>query len=134
VPQAEALDSLLAEQGVALDLVLCYELPVEDIVARLSGRRTCAGCNAVYNVVAQPPRVASTCDRCRGRLVQREDDQPAVIRVRMRSYEESTQPLILYYQGREKLVRIPAAGSPTEILERTLEAMDGRLADVKGIP
>ncbi len=124
VPQAGALDSLLAEQGVALDLTLCYELPVEEIVARLSGRRTCPSCKAVYHVTAKAPRNEGICDLCQSRLVQREDDQPSVIRVRMRAYEENTQPLIEYYDQQDKLLRIPAIGSPHEILTRTLEALN----------
>src|SRR5262249_61082797 len=68
VAQAEALEAILAEQGVALDAVVSYELPLEEVVARLSGRRTCPGCKAVYHETARPPRVEGVCDQCGGRL------------------------------------------------------------------
>jgi adenylate kinase len=130
--QAEALEALLLELGVPLDGVLNYQLPVEVIVTRLSGRRTCADCKAVYHAATRPPRDPGVCDKCGGPLIQREDDRPESIRVRMRTYEESTRPLTDYYQRAGKLVSILAVGTPEEILERTLQALDipGRRAPV----
>jgi adenylate kinase len=125
--QAEALDDLLAELGVSLDTVLNYELPVEVIVARLSGRRTCPGCKAVYHISTRPPRAADVCDRCGGRLMQRDDDRPESIRVRMHAYEEKTRPLAGYYERSGKLVSIRAAGTPEEVLRRSLQALNCRL-------
>src|SRR5262245_7490511 len=112
VPQAEALDALLVQQGVTLDRVLCYELPVEEIVARLSGRRTCPECKAIYHLLTRPPQDEGVCDLCQGQLLQREDDRPEAIRVRMLAYEESTRPLSHYYQRQGKLLRVQARGSP----------------------
>jgi adenylate kinase len=126
VAQAEALDALLVEQGVALDHVVSYELPLDEIVARLSGRRTCAGCAAVYHITTRPPRAHGVCDQCGGELVQRADDRPESVRVRMHAYEESTRPLTEYYQRAGKLVPVPASGTPAEILDRTLRALDAR--------
>jgi adenylate kinase len=126
VAQAEALDALLAEQGLALDAVLSYELPLEEVVARLSGRRTCPGCKAVYHLAARPPRVEGVCDQCGGVLVQRADDRPELIRVRLRAYKESTRPLTDYYARAGKLVPAPASGTPEEILARALAALEGR--------
>jgi adenylate kinase len=123
VRQAEALDAMLAEQGVTLDAVLNYDLPTEEIVSRLSGRRTCPGCKAVYHVTARPPRVAGVCDKCGGRLVQREDDRPESIRVRMHAYEASTRPLAAYYRRAGNLVTVPADGTPEAILGRALRAL-----------
>jgi adenylate kinase len=123
IAQAEALDVLLAEQGVSLDAVLDYELPLEEIVARLSGRRTCPRCQAVYHVTTRPPAVEGVCDQCGGGLVQREDDRPEPVRVRMQTYQASTRPLTEHYRLRGKLVTVPASGSPPEILERTLTAL-----------
>jgi adenylate kinase len=123
IAQAEALDVLLAEQGVSLDAVLDYELPVEEIVARLSGRRTCPRCKAVYHVTNRPPAAAGVCDQCGGGLVQREDDRPESIRVRMQAYQASTRPLTEYYGRAGKLVTIQASGTPAEILERTRAAL-----------
>jgi adenylate kinase len=128
VAQAEALDSLLIELGVCLDAVLNYHLPVEMIANRLGGRRTCAACKAVYHVTTRPPRAPGVCDHCGGELVQREDDRPESIRVRMHAYEECTRPLAGYYERSGKLVSILASGAPEEILARTLQALDSRLA------
>jgi adenylate kinase len=121
--QAEALDVLLAGQGVSLDAVLNYELPTEEIVARLSGRRTCPRCKAVYHVTTRPPVAEGVCDQCGVGLVQREDDRTESVRVRMQTYQVSTRPLTEYYGRTGKLVRIPASGTPAEILERTLAAL-----------
>jgi adenylate kinase len=131
VAQAEALDAMLSAQGVVLDAVLSYELPLDEIVDRLSGRRTCAGCKAVYHVVTRKPQVDGICDRCRGQLVQREDDREESIRVRMKAYEESTRPLTDYYQRNGKILVIPAAGSPREILDRSLRALSEQVAPVR---
>ena len=121
--QAEALDRILAKQGVALDAVLSYELPIEEIVDRLSGRRTCGKCKAVYHETARPPKTAGVCDACGGELIQRDDDRPESIRVRMAAYEESTRPLASYYQKAGKLVPVAASGSPEAILARSIEAL-----------
>jgi adenylate kinase len=126
VAQAEALDAILANQGVRLDAVLSYDLPIEEIVDRLSGRRTCSKCKAVYHVTARPPRAAGVCDACGGELVQREDDRPDSIRVRMAAYEESTRPLAEYYAQDGKLVTVAAAGSPEEILARSIQSLQER--------
>jgi adenylate kinase len=128
VAQAEALDVLLAEQGVSLDAVLDYELPTEEIVARLSGRRTCPRCQAVYHLSTRPPATAGVCDQCGNGLAQREDDRPESVRVRMRTYQASTRPLTEYYGRTGKLVTIQASGTPAEILERTLTATKPLLA------
>jgi adenylate kinase len=128
VAQAEELDALLNTQGVNLDAVLCYDLPLEQIVQRLSGRRTCTKCKAVYHVDSRKPRVDCVCDHCGFPLVQRDDDRPESIRVRMAAYEESTKPLIDYYSRDGRLLMISAAGSPAEILERSLHALNDQLA------
>ncbi len=120
VAQAEALDELLDQQGVRLDAVLSYELPPAEIVDRLSGRRTCSKCKAVFHVTARPPAKEGACDICGGALLQRDDDRPESIRVRMQAYEESTRPLAEYYRQTGRLLAISADGAPEAILERTL--------------
>jgi adenylate kinase len=125
VAQAEALGDVLAQQQIALTAVLNYELPLDKVVARLSGRRTCPRCKAVFHVSARPPRVAGVCDHCGGSLYQREDDRPDAIRTRMEVYQKSTKPLIDFYQQRGLLVTIEAEGSPADIYERTLVALNG---------
>jgi adenylate kinase len=123
VAQAEALENLLAGEDLKLDAVLSYELPIEQVVARLSGRRTCPNCKAVFHVEARPPKVPGVCDHCGGKLYQREDDRPESIRVRMEAYERSTAPLADFYRQRKLLLPISAEGSPEEIFSRTLDAL-----------
>jgi adenylate kinase len=123
VPQAEALEALLARENLTLDGVLSYELPIEQIVTRLSGRRTCEKCKAVFHVTTRPPKHAGVCDNCGGRLVQREDDRPEAVRVRMETYEKSTAPLIEFYRQRNLLVSVSAEGTPEEIYQRSLMAL-----------
>jgi adenylate kinase len=124
--QAEALDVMLTEQGVTLDAV---ELPLEQIVARLAGRRTCPSCKAVYHVVSRPPRAEGACDQCGGPLVQREDDRPESIRVRMWAYEECTRPLADYYARKGALVRVQASGTPEVVLSRSLQGLKERACE-----
>jgi len=126
VAQAEALDKLLGSQKLTLDAVLSYDLPLEQVVARLSGRRTCPNCKAVFHIEARPPKVPGVCDHCGGKLYQREDDRPESIRVRMEAYERSTAPLADFYRRRHLLVSVPAEGSPEAIYERTMQALQAR--------
>jgi adenylate kinase len=123
VRQAEELEEILVDLDVQLDAVLCFELPQDEIVTRLSGRRTCPACKAVFHVTANPPRFSGRCDHCGSRLITRTDDEPEAVRVRMKTYQQDTQPLIDYYQDQERLVRIPARGRPEQILDRTLKAL-----------
>ena len=126
VVQAEALEQLLTELKRPLDAVLSYELPIDQIVARLSGRRTCPGCKSVYHVTNNPPKVPDTCDQCGAKLVQREDDRPEAVRVRMAAYELSTAPLAAFYEQRNLLVRVKADGAPATIFDRTMSMLRAR--------
>ena len=126
VAQAEALQSVLREQNLALDAVLDFDLPIDQIVARLSGRRTCEACNAVYHVTGRPPKREGVCNQCGGPLVQREDDRPESVRVRMEVYEKSTAPLTEYYRRLGLLVTVAAQPTPEGTLERTLVALQSR--------
>jgi adenylate kinase len=125
VAQAEALETLLKQEKLSLSSVLNYELPLGKVVARLAGRRTCSFCKTIFHVTAQPPRVEGVCDHCGANLYQREDDRPESIRVRMQAYEQSTRPLIDFYQQRALLVSIAAEGSPDEICQRSVIALNG---------
>jgi len=124
VTQADALDKLLGEQRTELDAVLSYELPIEEIVSRLGGRRTCEQCKAVFHAESIPPKTEGICDHCGGILLQREDDRPEAIRVRMEAYEQSTRPLAEFYAKRGLLQTVSAEGSPQQILQRTLQVLD----------
>lgn len=123
VAQAEALEQILKDEKLNLDGVISYELPVEKILERLSGRRMCEKCKASFHVKDLPPQVEGVCDHCGGKLYQREDDRPEAIRVRLDTYEKSTAPLIDYYQQRGLLVRIECGDMPEETFERTRAAL-----------
>ena len=124
IGQAESLRELMENAKLALSAVINYELPLDEIVQRLSGRRTCEKCKSVFHVTERPPKVEAVCDRCGGRLFQREDDRPESISVRLEAYERSTSPLIRFYENLGLLIPIVAKGSPEEILARTMEKMD----------
>lgn len=126
VAQAEALHALLKQEQITLDAVLSYELPLDTIIARLSGRRTCATCKAVYHLQSKPSKVEGTCDACKGALIQREDDRPESVKVRMAAYADSTAPLTDYYERQGLLVRIAAEGTPEAIYQRSLETLAAR--------
>lgn len=124
VPQAEALEQLLQEEQIRIEAVLNYTLPFDLIIQRLSGRRTCQECRAVFHIVARPPHMPDVCDHCGGILGQREDDLPEVVEARMLAYEKETKPLIDFYLGHGLLRTISAEGSPERIFERTLAILD----------
>ena len=125
--QAEALDRMFKETDTpGLDHVVSFEVPNEEIVRRLSGRRSCSPCQTVYHVEHDPPKREGVCDNCGGRLLQREDDRSESVRVRMQAYAQSTAPLIEYYQRKGLLVAIAADGSPEDIYQRTLKALNAR--------
>jgi adenylate kinase len=126
VAQAEALERLLKKNRIRLEAVVSYDLPIDKIVARLSGRRTCENCKAVFHVQALPPKVPGICDHCGGQLYQREDDRPESVRVRMEAYEKSTAPLADFYRERGLLRSISAEGTPEEICQRTLASLSGK--------
>ncbi|MGB9691354.1 MAG: adenylate kinase [Candidatus Sumerlaeaceae bacterium] len=126
VQQAEALDEMLSQANLHLDFVLNYVLPLEEVVDRLSGRRTCRVCKTTYHVVTKPPRQPGICDKCGGELYQREDDRAESIRVRLQAYQESTAPLVDYYATHGILRTISAEGTPQEIFERTMQLLNER--------
>ena len=124
VGQAESLKQLMQDEEIPLHAVVSYELAADEIVSRLSGRRTCRGCKAVFHVTGQPPAVEGVCDRCGGALYQREDDRPESIAVRLEAYERSTAPLIEFYSKLGLLRRVEATGSPEDICARTMVALE----------
>jgi adenylate kinase len=124
VPQAEALMSLLEKEEIPLTAVINYEMPISEIVTRLAGRRTCGGCKAVYHVINRPPKVEGICDQCGGQLIQREDDRPEAVRLRMEVYEQSTRPLIDYFNRHSLLISVAAQGKPEDIYQRTIATLN----------
>lgn len=123
VEQAKALEGILVESSLTLDAVLNYTLPTEEVVRRLSGRRTCSGCKATFHAVFAPPRVEGICDHCGAALFQRDDDQPASILVRLQEYDAKTAPLAAYYEAQGLLRNISAEGGPNEVFQRTKEVL-----------
>ena len=121
--QAEALKQHMESERLSLNAVVNYELPLDEIVSRLSGRRTCKQCKAVFHVTGQPPRAQGVCDHCGGRLYQREDDRPESITVRLEAYERSTTPLIQFYSGLGLLMPVDATGFPDAICAHTMAAL-----------
>lgn len=97
IPQAEALDKALAAMGEAMDYAINVEVPDENIVRRMSGRRACVDCGATYHIVYAPTKEENICDNCHGELILREDDKPETVQKRLNVYHEQTQPLIDYY-------------------------------------
>lgn len=125
--QAKALQVLLENERLSLDAVVTYELPGAEIISRLSGRRTCEKCMAIFHQTAQPPRIEGICDRCGGALFQREDDRPESIAVRLDAYEHSTAPLIQFYRNAGLLTLVVATGSGEEIFQRTMTTLESRV-------
>ena len=109
--QAEALERM----GVELEAVLNIQVPNEEVVARLSGRRSCPNCGAVYHVRLNPPANDGVCDKCGQKLVLRRDDREEAILQRLASYEAKTAPLVRYYREHGRLVDIAGSGTPNEV-------------------
>ncbi len=119
VPQAEALAKVLSERDLQLSRVINFRVSQEEIVKRLSGRRSCPKCQATYHVDFGPSKNGYSCDRCGETLVQRSDDQPGAITTRLRVYEEQTAPLISYYEQQELLTHLNGA-EPVDTVHRNL--------------
>ncbi len=126
VAQAEALDQLLTGDHLALDHVVSLDVDREELVQRLAGRRTCTGCGAMYHVRFDPPAQPGACDRCGGRLVQREDDREETIRARLDVYDRATAPLIAFYRARGLLRSIDGMGSAADVMGRVLKEVGQR--------
>jgi adenylate kinase len=126
VDQAKALEDMLTELRVQLDAVLDFQLDEEEVIRRLSGRRTCRKCQATFHLLFGPPKEEGICDKCGGELYQREDDLPDSIRMRLKMYHESTAPLSEYYREQGLLIEISAEGTPKDVFERADAAIQER--------
>jgi adenylate kinase len=124
VPQAEVLDDVLRETADAkLDVVLELVVDDDEVIRRLSGRRTCRTCNHIWHVDFDPPRVEDVCDLDGGELYQREDDKAETVANRLQVYAEQTAPLVGYYAERGLLVGIDATGPVDDITQRAIDAL-----------
>ena len=117
VNQALALEEMLRVKGEKILKVLFFDVPDEVIIDRLSGRRVCSKCGAVYHVKYNPPKVEGVCDLCGGTLVQRDDDKEEVVRKRLEVYRKQTQPLIEFYQERGIIYKLDAGKGVEELFE-----------------
>ncbi|MBO4162573.1 adenylate kinase [Micromonospora antibiotica] len=122
-PQAAALDKLLADLGTALDLVLELVVDDDEVIRRLSGRRTCRGCGKIWHVEFDATTKDGICDRCGAELFQRDDDKPETIAARLREYADKTAPLVDYYGAQNKLVGIDATGPVEDVTVRAIDAL-----------
>lgn len=123
--QADALSGILKEQEVTLDRVIYFVIPREEVVKRLSGRRSCSACSAVYHVDYVPPKQEGRCDECGAALVQRSDDKRETVESRLVVYEAQTAPLIDYYQEKNVLAELDGAGPVEEVQERLSALLSG---------
>ncbi len=121
--QAQYLDLLLHSLGRSITRCLSYVAVEEVLVARMSGRRSCPKCGAVYHVTQNPPKVDGFCDRDDAGLVQREDDKPETVRRRLHEYAAKTEPLLRFYRDRHLLTEIEGVGTPEGILAATKKAL-----------
>lgn len=118
VPQAEALDGMLTDMDSRIDHVVSIDVPDEELIGRLTGRRTCKECGSGFHVHFDPPTKDGVCDKCDGELYQRDDDNVETVSNRLKVYAESTQPLIDYYEARGLLRGIEGVGSIKDIFDR----------------
>jgi len=123
VEQAEVLDGILAELGRTLERVVLIDVADQEIVRRLSGRRSCPDCGRVYHLLYNPPADGRTCDDCGAELVQRDDDREEVVRERLRQYHDKTAPLVDFYQRRGLLIGIDGAQEMEAVAEAIVDAI-----------
>lgn len=126
VAQAEALTGMLRELGGPLPTVVSLEVDEDEVVRRLAGRRTCQACSEPFHVEFHLPRVEGMCDKCGGKLIQREDDKEETIRRRLQVYREQTEPLISYYQKQGLLKTVRGPGETGEVFARIASKLEGR--------
>jgi len=117
VPQAEALGMILEEMGLALDRVVFLDVDEETVVRRLSGRRVCRSCGAIYNIDFRPSSRGDLCEKCGGELYQRDDDREDVVRHRLKVFYEQTSPVISYYEGKHIFSRLASERQGHSLIE-----------------
>lgn len=117
IPQAEALDAALGKINEKMDYAIDVDVPDENIVNRMSGRRACLNCGATYHLISIPPKVEGICDRCGSKIVLREDDKPETVQKRLKVYHEQTQPLIDYYENQGILKSVDGTQPMDEVFK-----------------
>ena len=117
IPQAEALDAALAANGEKIDYAVNVEVPDENIVNRMSGRRACVGCGATYHIVYNPTKVEGKCDTCGADLILRDDDKPETVLNRLKVYHEQTQPLIDFYTKKGVIAEVDGTKDMKDVFD-----------------
>ncbi len=126
VAQADTLGEILKRRHIALDKAVAISVPDEELVERISGRRTCRKCGAMYHVIHEPPRNSGHCDACDGELYQRDDDIEETVRARLAVYMKATKPLLEYYDRLGLLAQINGIGAPAAVEQRILDVLSAR--------
>ena len=123
IPQAEALDEALTAIGEKVDFAINVEVPDENIISRMGGRRACVGCGSTYHIVHNPPKTEGICDRCGKELILRDDDKPETVEKRLAVYHEQTQPLINYYSGKGVLKEVDGTIDMMEVFNQIVDIL-----------
>lgn len=123
IPQAEALTEALKKLGEKVDFAINVEVPDENIVKRMSGRRACVSCGSTYHIVYNPTKVEGVCDKCGNELILREDDKPETVKKRLDVYHEQTQPLIEYYTNEGVLVEVDGTKDMKDVFSASVDIL-----------
>ena len=124
IPQAEALDAALAKRGEKMDYAVDVDVPDENIVNRMYGRRACVGCGATYHVVHNPSKKGDSCEVCGEKLILRDDDKPETVQKRLTVYHDQTQPLIDYYTGQAILRTVDGTQDMNDVFEAIVKILE----------
>ena len=127
IPQAQALDAMLARSGQPIQLALLVDVDTEVLMKRITGRRTCGSCGAIYNIYFSPPKEPGKCDKCGGALQHRSDDNEATVRNRLSVYEQQTSPLASYYRAQGKLRTVKGVGGVTDIFNNISDVIEAQI-------
>ena len=123
IPQAEALDAALAKLGEKMDYAIDVDVPDENIVSRMSGRRACTGCGATYHIVYNPSKKGECCEVCGEKLILRDDDKPETVQKRLNVYHEQTQPLIDYYTKQSILCTVDGTQDMNDVFAEIVKIL-----------
>ncbi|MDD7077898.1 MAG: adenylate kinase [Lachnospiraceae bacterium] len=124
IPQAEALDAALAKRGEKMDFAINVDVPDENIISRMSGRRACTGCGATYHIVYNPSKKGDVCEVCGETLILRDDDKPETVQKRLIVYHDQTQPLIDYYTGQNILKTVDGTQDMNDVFAAITEILE----------
>lgn len=117
IPQAEVLDKALSAAGDKIDFAINVQVPDENIIERMSGRRTCTDCGETYHVKYNPPKTEGICDKCGAKLIQRDDDKPETVKNRLSVYHEQTEPLAAYYKKKGIFKEVDGTKNMSEVFD-----------------